>query len=122
MPDEIRRVARRRSAAAEQQGEHGQPPAAGATDGAERPRNGLDDRGPTNGHAAAHAPTAGNGRESVLRPGGGRIYIGTEGERTLKRGARAGDRAVRIVRPRLEGVHFEAPGHVVVEQEPAPRS
>ena len=38
-------------------------------------------------------------------------------ERSVRRGGRAGDRAVRIMRPRLEGVHVEAPGFVRVERE-----
>jgi len=49
-----------------------------------------------------------------------KIYVGTEGERTIHSGERAGDRSVRIIRPRLEGVHIEAPGYVVVESEPEP--
>jgi amino acid transporter len=44
--------------------------------------------------------------------------VGTEGERTVRRGGHAGDRAVRIVRPRLPGLRATAPGYVLVEQEP----
>ena len=44
--------------------------------------------------------------------------MGTEGERTVRRGGHAGDRAVRIVRPRLPGLRSTAPGYVLVEQEP----
>jgi amino acid transporter len=44
--------------------------------------------------------------------------VGTEGERTVHRGGHAGDRAVRIVRPRLPGLRTTAPGYVLVEHEP----
>ena len=47
--------------------------------------------------------------------------VGTEGERTVRRGGHAGDRAVRIVRPRLPGLRATAPGYVLVEQEPEAR-
>ncbi|MGH2367677.1 MAG: APC family permease, partial [Chloroflexota bacterium] len=49
-----------------------------------------------------------------------RLQLGTEGERTVRAGRHAGDRAVRIVRPRLSGFRFTAPGYLTVEQEAEP--
>jgi amino acid transporter len=64
----------------------------------------------------AEAPAEGNGEPPRRRQG--RIVVGTEGERTVRRGGHAGDRAVRIVRPRLPGLRATAPGYILVEQEP----
>ena len=70
---------------------------------------------------------AGAGPDDAAGDAGGsrrnqpRIEIGTEGERVVRAGRRAGDRAVRIVRPRLEGFRVSAPGYIVVEQEPPPK-
>ncbi|HEX2517129.1 MAG TPA: APC family permease, partial [Chloroflexota bacterium] len=60
----------------------------------------------------------GTGSNGAPRRRPGRILVGTEGERTVRRGGHAGDRAVRIVRPRLPGLRPMAPGYVLVEQEP----
>jgi hypothetical protein len=76
---------------------------------------------------AGPASPAGNGRDGAAGDGRGaeqsrrlpgRILVGTEGERTVRRGGHAGDRAVRIVRPRLPGLRTTAPGYVLVEREP----
>jgi amino acid transporter len=77
------------------------PPLANATNGAAARNGGLATAAPPNRRA-------------------GRLLVGTEGERSIHSGERAGDRAVRIVRPRLEGVHVESPGFVVIEREPEP--
>jgi amino acid transporter len=65
------------------------------------------------------APDAGDGAPPRRTPG--RIQVGTEGERTVHAGGRSGDRAVRIVRPRLPGLRPTAPGYVLVEEEPEAR-
>ncbi len=72
-----------------------------------------------NGAAGA---AGGAGSNGAPRRAPGRILVGTEGERTLRRGGHAGDRAVRIVRPRLPGLRPTAPGYVLVEQEPEARA
>ena len=75
----------------------------------------------------ASAPTAGSAapaesdaddRPAPRSPAG--ISVGVEGEHTVLAGARAGDRSVRIIRPRLSGVHVAAPGYLTVEQESQP--
>jgi hypothetical protein len=48
------------------------------------------------------------------------ITVGVEGEHTVLAGAHAGDRAVRIIRPRLAGIRAAAPGYLTVEQEQQP--
>ncbi len=61
-----------------------------------------------------HASPVGAG---ARRP---RVLVGTEGERSVQRSGHTGDRAVRIVRPRLPGLRVTAPGYVTVEQQPEP--
>jgi amino acid transporter len=54
----------------------------------------------------------------VRQPPG--IALGLEGEHTVVAGARAGDRSVRIIRPRLSGMRVAAPGYITVEREGEP--
>src|SRR5438552_10274240 len=44
------------------------------------------------------------------KPRATKVVVGTEGERTVKRGTHAGDRTIRIVRPRLPGFRALEPG------------
>src|SRR5262245_62074915 len=83
---------------------------------------------PPNGTAAppaGGAPADGEGGEDTAARGRPprvpRIVVGTEGERTVRPGGHSGDRAVRIVRPRLPGLRATAPGYVLVEEEPEAR-
>ena len=92
---EIHRVARRR--------------AAGAPDAPPAPPDGAPAPG-------GDAPDGGGTPRRVPR-----ILVGTEGERTVRPGGHSGDRAVRIVRPRLPGLRPTAPGYVLVEEEPEAR-
>jgi amino acid transporter len=94
MPPEIYRLPRRRPGAA-----------SGTT-----PPSPADGAAPVESDAeASPAPRA---------PAG--ISVGVEGEHTVLAGARAGDRSVRIIRPRLSGVHVAAPGYITVENESQP--
>ena len=65
-------------------------------------------RGPRSGRGRRRGPPAATARPPRRRPG--RIVVGTEGERTVRRGGHAGDRAVRIVRPRLPGLRVHGRG------------
>ena len=111
MPSEIHRVQRQR-------------PASSHADGARQASDADGDAASSlvapASEAASHdaTPPPDGNRAPRRRPG--RVYVGTEGERSVRPGSHRGDRAVRIVRPRLEGVHVEAPGYIVVEQEPEP--
>jgi amino acid transporter len=64
-----------------------------------------------------NTPASGRARDRHPQP----IEVGTEGERSLRPGRHAGDRAVRIIRPRLEGFRATAPGYMLLEREPEPK-
>src|SRR5690349_11342948 len=80
---------------------------------------GSGDRGATNG-AGVLRDAVPDSAPAPAKRRPARIFIGTEGQRTVRPGRHAGDRAVRIVRPRLEGVHVSGRGFVTVEREPEP--
>src|SRR5688500_4975113 len=102
MPPEVYRVVRRRrssdgppdGAAAPA------PPGAPAPPAAEPPAAPAAPEGARSGrNGRASEPT--EPAPPRRRAPGSRLRVGTEGERTTRRGALVGDRRVRIVRPRL---------------------
>jgi hypothetical protein len=92
MPSEIYRLPRRRAGAAPQTAPPAPPAPPAETEAEDAP-----------------APRSPSG-----------ISVGVEGEHTVLAGARAGDRSVRIIRPRLSGVRVAAPGYITVENESQP--
>jgi len=127
MAGEIRRVERRRPKPASDDAAQGQPPPKDQP----APNEAVTASADSGASTATAAPLAADGpvlaANGAAPPRGAgktrpntRVLVGTEGERTVHPGVHAGDRAVRIVRPRLEGVQVEAPGFVRVERSPEP--
>jgi amino acid transporter len=119
MPPEIHRVPRRR---ARPTGDHSaiqtQPDSTPSTPESEP--TGIAETAPARqGESVAlQAPPRANG--AAAHRGARRLEVGVEGERIIRRGRHVGDRALRIVRPRLTGFRATSPGHLRLEQEVEP--
>ena len=124
MSSEARRVVRRRDHEAPATAGQRAPGASGLPPSATAPTASASPPPLAPPPTSLAAPPGQNGATHPARPdrAAQAVKVGTEGERTVRHGQHSGDRAVRIVRPRLEGFRSTAPGYLTLEEEPAPKS
>jgi len=119
MPNEVIRIPRRRS--------RPDAPVPAPAEEAESHRAALPVAAPEHAAPGMTSVSSGDSQQPSYQNGASpagipaRLVLGTEGEKTVRPGSLAGDRTMRIVRPRLDGFRVTAPGHIVLEREPEPK-